>query len=131
MLLPAALVLLSVAPAPERDEKERQRQDTEEKEKSEKTEKSAREEREKSRVFSCTVLIRAYVGPAGTVAPFVALRPTVDMTLDHLAVLVVHKYDSTVVGQKGGFASRCEVVHFVSLLILSWRFDIYSDTSPS
>ena len=60
----------------------RERQDTEEKEKSEKTEESAREEREKSGGFSSTVLIRACAGPAGTAAPFVALRPTLDMALE-------------------------------------------------
>jgi hypothetical protein len=61
-----------------------------EKEKSKKTEKSAREEREKSRVFACTVLIRACAGPLRRIEA----HGRHDVR-DHLAVLVVHKYDST------------------------------------
>ena len=39
-------------------------------------------ERASGDLFSCTVLVDACAGPAGMAAPFVALRPTLDMTLD-------------------------------------------------
>ena len=44
-------------------------------------------ERASGDLFSCTVLIHACAGPAGTAAPFVALRPTLDTTTSQLLEL--------------------------------------------